>query len=258
MATGQGNTNTYTSGGYTFKWCTLVDYNVTNTSDTEATYTVTVKAYHINTDTTKRVSLNSGVKATLLIDGVEVSSYTSTSSHTLFAGEANAWTLITYTGSATRTRVQQTRSITATIKLTNWGSGTSTYSGSSVIVIPPETSYVIAYNNNGGDGTIASDTKWHDESLTLSDGTGFTKTNYDLLGWNTAADGTGTHYALGGAYTANAAATLYAEWTLSAVAGYARVNGSIKTGIFYARVNGNIVTPHLGYVKVGGVWKQIM
>ena len=257
MATGQGNTNTYTNSGYTFKWCTLVEYNVTNVSDTVSNFTVTVKAYHINSDTTKRVSLNSGVKATLLIDGTEVSAYTSTASHTLYAGEANAWTLITYTGSVTRTHAQQTRSITATIKLTNWGSGTSTYTGASVIVIPPKTSYAIVYSNNGGTGAIANGTKWYGESLTLSDGTGITKTNHDLMGWNTAADGTGTHYALGGTYTANAAAILYAEWVLSAVTGYARVNGSIRTGIYYARVNGNIVTPHLGYVKVDGVWKQI-
>ena len=94
MATGQGNINTYTSGGYTFKWCTLVEYNVTNISDTVSRYTISVKAYHINSDTTKRVSLNSGVKATLSIDGVEVRSETTTSSHTLFAGESNAWAII--------------------------------------------------------------------------------------------------------------------------------------------------------------------
>ena len=77
----------------------------------------------------------------------------------------------------------------------------------------PDT-YAVTYNGNGGSGTIADDTKTYAVNMTLSDGTGFTRTNHSLVKWNTAADGSGTDYALGATYTGNAALDLYAQWHL--------------------------------------------
>lgn len=131
------------------------------------------------------------------------------------------------------------------------------YDGSVSITIPAKASYTVSYNANGGTGTISNQTKWYGENLTLSNGAGFTRINYTLKGWNTKADGTGTHYNLGATYTGNAALPLYAEWELNTVKGYTKVNGSIKQGIYYAKVNDNIIVPYIGYVKVNGVWKQI-
>lgn len=74
--------------------------------------------------------------------------------------------------------------------------------------------YAVTYNSNGGSGTISSDTKTYGINLTLSDGSGFTRTNHSLVKWNTASDGSGTDYALGGTYTGNAALNLYAQWHL--------------------------------------------
>ena len=72
--------------------------------------------------------------------------------------------------------------------------------------------YTISYDVNGGTGTIASETKIEDEVLTLTTSKP-TRTGYTFQNWNTKADGTGTTYVSGAQYTANAAATLYAQWT---------------------------------------------
>lgn len=75
--------------------------------------------------------------------------------------------------------------------------------------------YTIKYNANGGTGTIANQSKNYGASVTLSSGSGFSRTNYELTGWNTKANGSGTSYNKSGSYSANASVTLYAQWTLS-------------------------------------------
>ena len=67
--------------------------------------------------------------------------------------------------------------------------------------------FTIHYHNNGGTGTIASQSKSPGETVTLSNGVGFT-----LYRWNTAADESGTNYALGAEYSADANLDLYAVW----------------------------------------------
>ena len=77
-------------------------------------------------------------------------------------------------------------------------------------------SYVVSYNANGATSGTAPDsqTKTSDVALTLASNSGsLAKTGYVFDGWNTAADGSGTSYAAGGTYTANASLTLYAKWT---------------------------------------------
>ena len=72
--------------------------------------------------------------------------------------------------------------------------------------------YTVTYDANGGDGAPTSQTKVEDTDLTLSITTP-TKTGYTFAGWNTVTDGSGTAYASGGTYTANADVILYAQWT---------------------------------------------
>ena len=71
--------------------------------------------------------------------------------------------------------------------------------------------WTVAYNANGGTGAPASQTKTYGQTLTLSSSRP-ARSGYAFLGWATKSDGTGTAYAPGGSYTANAAATLYAVW----------------------------------------------
>lgn len=76
--------------------------------------------------------------------------------------------------------------------------------------------YIVTYNaNNATSGTPPSDqTKTYGVNLTVSANTGaLARTGYTFSGWNTAADGSGTTYAEGAAYTLNAAVTLFAKWT---------------------------------------------
>lgn len=133
--------------------------------------------------------------------------------------------------------------------------GSSTASGTEYV--SPKTSYAVSYNANGGSGTIANQTKWYGENLTLDGGSGFTWENHTLLKWNTAADGSGTDYALGGTYTANAGTTLYAIWHLDAVEVKTKVSGDWLDGIFYIKSNGEWQIPYEGYVKVNGSWERI-
>lgn len=77
--------------------------------------------------------------------------------------------------------------------------------------VPAWTSYKVTYNANGGSGAPSAQTKWKDQTLTLSS-TKPTRTGYSFLGWSTSSSATSATYSAGGSYTANSAATLYAVW----------------------------------------------
>ena len=69
--------------------------------------------------------------------------------------------------------------------------------------------------NDKTSGTVPSSVsdELYNTSISLSSTT-LTKSGYTHTGWNTKADGTGSHYNLGASYTMTEAnITLYAEWT---------------------------------------------
>ena len=72
----------------------------------------------------------------------------------------------------------------------------------------------VTYDANGGSGAPSAQLKRKDTDLTLSTAVP-TRTGYTFAGWNTAADGSGTSYAAGATYTADADVTLYAQWTVN-------------------------------------------
>lgn len=91
--------------------------------------------------------------------------------------------------------------------------------GANVKTIIPNTNlsqtpaiYTVSYNANGGTGAPSSQTKYYGTAIKLS-ATKPTRIGYTFSKWTTAANGTGSSYAPGASYTANAAATLYAQWT---------------------------------------------
>lgn len=105
-----------------------------------------------------------------------------------------------------------TKTITVTFKNFNDDNGNSaTKTVSFTVTVPAWTSYVVKYNANGGSGAPSSQTKWKDQTLTLST-TKPTRTGYSFLGWSTSSSATSATYSAGGSYTANSAATLYAVW----------------------------------------------
>ncbi len=90
--------------------------------------------------------------------------------------------------------------------------------------------YTVSYNANGGTGAPGSQTKTHGVNLTLSS-TKPTRTGYTFNGWNTNSSGTGTNYASGGTYSANASVTLYAKWTPNTYTVKYYLDGVEQTGL---------------------------
>ncbi|MFM2090543.1 MAG: hypothetical protein RLZZ127_1032, partial [Planctomycetota bacterium] len=100
------------------------------------------------------------------------------------------------------------------------GSGDAYAAGGSYAIDAPATlfaqwtldTYAVGYDANGGTGSIAAATKAFGIDLTLSDGTGFTRTGFTFLGWDTLPLGGGMGFPPSGTYAVDAPATLYAQW----------------------------------------------
>ena len=116
-------------------------------------------------------------------------------------------------------------------------------SGSIVLKTIGAKTYTVAYNANGGSGAPASQTKTYGVDLTLS-ATIPVRSGFNFLGWATTDTATAPEYQPGGAYTANAAVTLYAVWE-KVVTHKARVytSGEWKTA-----------TPHVYH---NGAWIEV-
>ena len=70
----------------------------------------------------------------------------------------------------------------------------------------------LTYNGNGStSGKTAPERIVKEAPLTIKDN-GFKRTDYHFLGWNTAADGTGTVYEVGATVNLTENVTLYAQW----------------------------------------------
>ena len=102
-------------------------------------------------------------------------------------------------------------------------------------------SYTVTFDSNGGIGTIAPITVHSGTSITLPDGSGFSKIDYTFGGWNTNSSGTGTTYGASASYPVTGGTTLYAIWNSSLSGGGTQANpfelientwtdGSITTG----------------------------
>lgn len=177
---------------------------------------------------------------------------------------AKEYTLKTWSISYNKTHAAQT--ITVNLKLRPAGQTTTT-TASTTFTVPVKTSYLVTYNgNNKTNGTVPStQTKWYGESLTLSTNN-LTRTGYTRNGWNTKADGSGTHYNNGASYTANAALTLYAQWTknnytltananggtIPSTTGWSGTGGSATKSVAYQATYGTLPTPtRTGYTFAG-------
>lgn len=120
------------------------------------------------------------------------------------------------------------------------------YSGTSDLTLYPYwtiISYTVSYNVNGGSGAFVNQTKNYGDSVTIhatkptkasasagsytvtynanggsvspASASAARTTSYAFSAWNTAQNGSGTSYAAGATYSANASATLYAQYTSS-------------------------------------------
>jgi len=74
---------------------------------------------------------------------------------------------------------------------------------------------IITYYSNNSADEMEAQTKPNGETVNLYDYTTFDHADSTIYRWNTQADGNGTDYALGAAYSANADLDLYAVWLLN-------------------------------------------
>lgn len=181
----------------------------------------------------------------------------------------------TWTTTVNRTSSAQNISYSVEYQATVDGAGRgSTYTESGTVSVSALPSYTISYNANGGTGAPSSQTKTYDVALTLSsttptkastvtyptgtitisynanggsstpdNGNGqYTNTKtvpYTFKNWNTNSAGTGTSYNAGASYTANAAATLYAQWNTGSATETRTTNPRITMPAAISRVNGS-------------------
>lgn len=185
---------------------------VTRTSATQyqVKFNVSWETYWSNNKTWYKMEASSGGKTVVLHDG---SSGSNGSSGTLtgtysISGNGAATKTVTVTfknGDPDHADVYATKGISLSVSVPAW------------------TSYAVKYNANGGSGAPSSQTKWKDQTLTLST-VKPTRTGYAFQGWATSASGS-VAYAAGANYTANAAVTLYAVWKANTYAVKYDANG---------------------------------
>jgi uncharacterized repeat protein (TIGR02543 family) len=73
--------------------------------------------------------------------------------------------------------------------------------------------FTVTFNENGGTGTMATQIFSENEPSNLRNNQ-FIRSNYNFLGWNTRANGSGTTYTNGSSFTIGSEnITLYAQWT---------------------------------------------
>jgi len=93
------------------------------------------------------------------------------------------------------------------------------------ITITVEVSYTVTFYINGGSGTVPdSQIVNPGSSITLPNGSAFTRTGYTFGGWNTNSSSTGTNYNAGVSYTPTGNITLYARWNCTVT--FSNNNGS--------------------------------
>lgn len=184
-----------------------LDYS---TSQSNTAVSITAAAYMCSVAWGFDVSY---VTSTVTING---SSSSTTTGFYSANGATVEKSMVSKTVSVSRGTSAKTVSLSAVVNNhSGYMNGTST--ASATVTIPALSSYSVTYDANGGTGAPSSQTKWYGTTLTLSS-TRPTREGYTFLSWNTSASGTGTSYAPGASYTANAALTLYAQWEQDYVA----------------------------------------
>jgi uncharacterized repeat protein (TIGR02543 family) len=198
------------TGGTAYAWPHILTANITlHAQWTPITYTV---AYNANggAGTTASGTHTYGVAKTLTTNGFARTGY-------VFAG----WTAQANGGGDSYTNGQSVTNLAVTQDAT-----ITLYAQWTPIT------YTVAYNANGGTGTMASSSHTYDveKALTLNE---FAKTGDAFIGWNTQADGDGDSYTNGQSVsnltaTAGVTVTLYAQWSVSYSIAYV-LNGANPT-----------------------------
>lgn len=187
-----GTGNSYSSGG---------KYTANASATLYARYTSSASTTSVALPTPTRTGYTFNGWYTAASGGTKIgnggASYTPTANITVYA----QWTIVKYTisynangGNASSVPDSQTKDYNESgfklsSKVPTHANGTTTYT--------------VTYNANEG-------------SVGTASATATQTTTYTFSKWNTAANGSGTNYAAEASYTANANATMYAQWSSSA------------------------------------------
>lgn len=208
---------------------TALEYNTNWAVVSSIVLTVTTN----ETDYTLSYSANGGSGAPSSQKGTGVGSYTFTISSTKPTRTGYTFLGWSLSSTATSASYQPGGSITLTANDT-------------LYAVWKANTYTVSYNANGGSGAPSNQTKTYGVTLTLSN-TKPTRTGYTFSAWNTAQNGSGTSYAPGGSYTANAAVTLYAQWTVNTyVVTFDAQGGSVtpaSKSVTYGQPYGSLPVP---------------
>lgn len=146
----------------------------------------------------------------------------------------------------------------------NWntaaaGTGTSYQNGDTItsIMVPGSTltlyaqwraQHTVSFNANGGTGSMPAQVVTNGVVTPLDSMAGLANAPHTLLGWNTAADGSGTSYADGGSISTSADVILYAQWSVTYTFS---PNGGLGTQITQESTLSGIVVPANTYTRLG-------
>lgn len=161
-------------------------------------------------------------------DDIALFAQTGSGIASLFQRTSGTWSYVGYPSYSVMYAVGIAMSSTS-IYFSDWGgsvysfpsSGTRTdntattvfahnYDSEAVVYLAALPSHSVAFNANGGTGTMSNQSSASAANLTSNS---FTRAGYTFSGWNTAANGSGTSYANGANFPFSADTTLYAQWT---------------------------------------------
>jgi uncharacterized repeat protein (TIGR02543 family) len=177
------------------------------------TYTVTTTPTQVKVSITSGLNIpNDGYSShrsfTATVSGTSQTTVSGSISNQKYVGVlTKAIKSVTYTWN--RASSAQTKTIKTVLK----GYGESTTSNCSAsISVPALNPATIAFNANGGSGTVPTTISTYVGVANTIPSNSLTRTGYTFNGWNTASDGSGTGYATGSTITPSGNVTLYAQW----------------------------------------------
>lgn len=196
----------------------VADYFYYTASSTETTYTLTLYSGVKFMNRSGLTATWDATTTTLIGSGKTAKSGSVAAWSQAAGGTTDKTAAASFSWSWPKTTYAQT--ITITAYSTSPTSGFS-YKASKSFTIPALKSYTISYNANGGSGAPSSQTKYYDQTLTIT-ASKPTRSGYTFKGWATSSSGQavyrkGTNNTEGTSYTANASQTLYAVWELNYV-----------------------------------------
>jgi uncharacterized repeat protein (TIGR02543 family) len=132
---------------------------------------------------------------------------TAANSSVINGGAAGALASEAAVGSVATFTVKDATNQSVTYQAIDVTSGPTTIVQEPTVVFTP---YVIFNGNNSTSGSMSNQTAAVATALTTN---AYARTGYSFIGWNTAANGSGTPYLNGASYPFTADATLYAQWS---------------------------------------------